>query len=119
MRRTTIAVLALALLVSSAAPVFAQSVVTAHDPSFSWSGKEGQQANYSWSSTLTNPTRRDVTVVVTLQLLDSAGNVVGSDVRTVSLARESDMQVGGDASLGYTDASRATQYRIMVEGSAD
>lgn len=121
MRRKLVTLIAVVALLVGVAPAFGQTenVVQAHDPSFSWTGKEAQTANFRWSATITNPSRRDTTVTVTLQLIDASGNVVGADVKTVDVGRESDVEVGGDASLPYADANRATQYRIMVEGAED
>jgi len=117
MRRMTVAVIGLLALALVATPALAQSVISAQNPSFSWTGKQDQQANFTWSATLTNPSKRTTTVVVTLQLIDASGNVVGADTKTVTLQRESDMEVGGDASIAYADAARAAQYRVMVEGA--
>lgn len=119
MRRKLITLVAAIAVLAAAVPVLAQSVITAHDPSFSWTGKEDQQANYTWSATVTNPSRREATINVTLQLIDASGNVVAADAKTITVGRESDTEVGGDASLAYAEAARATQYRIMVEGAAD
>lgn len=120
MRRLITAVTLLAL-VAVATPAIAQDeyVVAATDPSFAWTGKQDQQAMYEWSSTLTNPSRREVMVNVSLQLLDSAGNVVIADTKSVTIAGESEMSVGGEASMPFSDARSATQYRIVVEGPAD
>ena len=115
MRRDRAIVSAVLALTLVATPLLAQDMIRAFEPSFSWTGKQDQQANYTWSSTLTNPSRRDTTVIVTLQLVDSAGNVVGADTKTVSITRESEMQVGGDASMPYSDASRVSKYLLMVE----
>ena len=115
MRRLTTAVTLLALL-AVAVPAMAQDeiIVRATNPSFSWGAKQDQQATYEWSSTLNNPSRREAVVNVSLQLLDDAGNVVGSDTKLVTIARESEMSVGGESMLAYADASNAAMYRIVV-----
>jgi hypothetical protein len=118
MRRLTIAVTLLALF-AVVMPAMAQDeiVVSATNPSFSWGAKQDQQATYEWSSTLSNPSRRETVVTVSLQLLDSEGNVVGADIKTVTIAGETEMSVGGEAMLAYADASSAAQYRIVVEAA--
>jgi len=112
--RKILSILAVIALLST--PVLAQTVVTATNPAFSWTGKQGDQSGYNWSATVTNPARRTVTANVTLQLVDASGNVVAADSKTVVLERESELQVGGDSTISYADARRATQYRITVEG---
>ena len=116
MRRLTTAVTILALL-AVAMPALAQDelIVRATNPSFSWGAKQDQQATYEWNSTLSNPSRRDTTVTVSLQLLDSAGAVVAADTKQVTLAGETEMSVGGEAMLAYADARSAAKYRIVVE----
>ncbi len=115
MRRMTAAVTLLALL-AVAMPAMAQDeiVVRATNPSFSWGAKQDQQATYEWDSTLSNPSRRETTVNVSLQLLDGDGNVVAADTKMVTIAGETEMSVGGENMLAYADASTATMYRIVV-----
>ena len=88
--------------------------VSATNPSFSWGAKQDQQATYEWNSTLTNPSNREANVTVSLQLLDSAGNVVADDTKMVTIASETEMSVGGEAMLAYAEARSATTYRIVV-----
>jgi len=120
MRRLTTAVTLLALL-AVAMPAMAQDeiVVSATNPSFSWGAKQDQQATYEWSSTLNNPSRRETTVTVSLQLLDSQGNVVADDVKMVTIAGETEMGVGGEATLPYAEARSAAMYRIVVAEAPD
>lgn len=115
MRRLTTAVTILALL-AVAMPAMAQDelVVRATNPSFSWGAKQDQQATYEWNSTLSNPSRREAVVNVSLQLLDGAGNVVASDTKMVTIAGETEVAIGGEAMLAYPDARSATMYRIVV-----
>ena len=116
MRRLTTAVTILALL-AVAMPALAQDelIVRATNPSFSWGAKQDQQATYEWNSTLSNPSRRDTTVTVSLQLLNSEGGVVAADTKMVTIAGETEMSVGGEAMLAYPDARSAAKYRIVVE----
>jgi len=116
MRRLTTAVTILALL-AVAMPALAQDelIVRATNPSFSWGAKQDQQATYEWNSTLSNPSRRETTVIVSLQLLDNEGGVVAADTKQVTIAGETEMSVGGEAMLAYPDARSAAKYRIMVE----
>jgi len=120
MRRLTTAVTLLALL-AVAMPAVAQDeyIVRATNPSFSWGAKQDQQATYEWSSTLSNPSRRETIVTVSLQLLDSDGGVVSADTRTVTIAGETEMSVGGDATLPYADARSAAKYRVVVAAAAE
>lgn len=115
MRRLTTAVTLLALL-AVAMPAIAQDedVVRATNPSFAWGAKQDQQATYEWNSTLSNPSRREAMVNVSLQLLDSAGDVVSADTKMVTLAPESEVSVGGEAMLPFADARNAQTYRIVV-----
>ena len=117
MRRLT-ALLAIFALVAVAAPATAQTadenLVQASNPSFSWTGKEDQQASFEWSSTITNPSRRTAMVQVSMQLLDANGAVVASDTQVVTLESETDMTVGGGSSIAYSEARSATQYRIVL-----
>jgi hypothetical protein len=115
MRRLTTAVTILALL-AVAMPAMAQDeyVVSATNPSFSWGAKQDQQATYEWNSTLSNPFRREAVVNVSLQLLDSEGNVVASDTKMVTIAGETEVGVGGESMLAYAEARSATMYRIVV-----
>ena len=115
MRRLTTAVTLLAML-TVAMPAMAQDefVVRATNPSFSWGAKQDQQATYEWNSTLSNPSRREAVVNVSLQLLDDAGDVVASDTKMVTIVGETETSVGGEAMLAYADARSAKTYRIVV-----
>ena len=93
-------------------------IVRATNPTFSWGAKQDQQATYTWNSTLTNPSGRDAMVNVSLQLLDSAGNVVVVDTKMITITGESEMSVGGEAMLPYADARSAEKYRIVVEDAS-
>lgn len=117
-RRNVMALTAMVALVLMAAPVIAQDTieVSVQSPSFSWTGKEGQRANFAWSATVDNPSRRDLHVDVTLQLLDAEGTVVSSDVQRLTVAGESQVGVEGESFLSYSDATEATDYRIMLAG---
>ena len=119
MRRLTTAVTILSLL-AVAMPALAQDelIVRATNPSFSWGAKQDQQATYEWNSTLSNSSRRETTVTVSLQLLDSEGGVVAADTKMVTIAGETEMSVGGEAMLAYSDARSAATYRIVVEEAA-
>ena len=118
-RRLVVATALAASLTLAAAPAIAQVTVSVQNPSFSWTGKQDQRANYRWSASIDNPSRREVVVDVRIELLDAAGAVVGSDTRTVTVARESGGSVSGETSLPYADASRATQYRITLEAAEE
>lgn len=120
MRRLTTAVTILALL-AVAMPAMAQDeiIVRATNPSFSWGAKQDQQATYEWTSTLSNPSRRETLVTVSLQLLDSSGAVVASDTKLVTIAGEAEMSVGGEAMLAFADARSAAKYRIVVAAAAE
>lgn len=117
-RRPVTVLAALLLAVMIAAPALAQDelYVSVQDPSFSWTGKQDQQANFSWSATIDNPTRRPAMVMVTLHLMDATGNIVGSDSQTMEVGRQSQSEVSGSGQLAFATASQATQYRITIEG---
>lgn len=111
------AAMMLALVALVAAPVLAQTPVTVQNPSFEWTGKEGQQANYRWSATVDNPSSRDdLRVRVTLEMLDSGGNVVASDSTEMQLPEEDQASIDRTAQVEVETAQQATEYRItMVE----
>ena len=117
-RRPFTVLAALLLAVMIAAPAIAQDeqYVSVQDPSFSWTGKEDQQANYSWSATIDNPTKRPAMVMVTLHLMDSNGDIVGSDSVTLEVERMSQSEISSGGVLAYAMASQAAQYRITIEG---
>lgn len=112
--RKIVGVLAIIALLS--APALAQTVVSATNPVFTWTGKEGDQAAYSWSASVSNPSKRSVTALISLHLIDSTGAVVASDSKTVVVDEKSVVEVDGTSRVPYSDARRATQYRITVEG---
>lgn len=120
MRRLTTAVTLLALF-AVVMPAMAQDefIVRATNPSFSWGSKQDQQATYEWNSTLSNPSRRETIVTVSLQLLDSNGRVVDADTKVVTIAGETEMNVGGSATLPFAEARSATKYRIVVEAAEE
>lgn len=106
----------LAIVAFLAAPAWAQAVVNASNPVFAWTGKAGEQASYSWSASVSNPSKREVTALVSLQLIDASGAVVAADSKTVVIGKQTAIDVSGENSLPHSDARRATQYRITVEG---
>ncbi|MFW6198927.1 MAG: hypothetical protein ACOC5E_03795 [Acidobacteriota bacterium] len=116
LRRNTLVLAAMLALVVTAAPVMAQDVieVSVQNPSFSWTGKEGERANYAWSATVDNPSRRDLVVNATLQLVDAEGNVVSSDVQQITVMGESQAEIEGESFLAYSDATEATDYQITL-----
>ena len=116
MRRLTAALMMLALL-AVAMPAMAQDeyIVRATNPTFAWGAKQDQQATYEWNSTLSNPSRREVMVTVSLQLLDTAGGVVAADTKMITIAGETEMSVGGESAIPYSEARSAAKYRIVVE----
>lgn len=118
MRATTATatLVAMVSLVLLATPVLAQVAVTVQNPSFSWTGKEGQQANFRWSATIDNPSKRDVRVRMTLELLDEAGGVVSSDSTEIRLAKESDESIQRTGTIAFSEAQKAKQYRITLAG---
>ena len=97
-----------------AADVWAQTEVTVQDRSFAWTGKSGQDANYRWSATINNPSGRELNVRVTIELLDSAGAVVGQNSSDVMLTPENTTSVQEDASIAFATAETAEQYRITL-----
>lgn len=118
-RRPFVLFAALVLAVVLVAPALAMDDVnvSVQNPSFSWTGKQDQQAGYDWSATVSNPSKRPTSVIVTLHLLDASGNVVASDTKTVEVMRQSQVAVSGKGMLAYADANKATQYRITLEGA--
>lgn len=111
----SIAVFALTLLAVPAAQAQDDGdYVSLASPMFSWTGKQDQNANYSWSATVENPFKRPVTVRVTLVLVDGAGDVVSSTSETVEVDKEGSVDVGGEGMLAYAQANQARQYRIEV-----
>ena len=97
----------------------AQMAVTVGSQEFSWAGKRDQQATYTWEAMIDNPSRRELTVNVTLQLLDANDEVVSSNTKVVNLARESSTTVSGDGSMAFADAERSTRFRVMLSAAQD
>lgn len=119
MTRRPYSILAALLMVTVlAAPAVAQSqqYVSVQSASFEWTGKADRQANFSWSATVENPTKRpDLALRVTLILVDSSGNVVGTDSATVMVGKEATADVRQDGTLAYDDAAQVARYRVTVE----
>jgi len=104
--------LAVALL---AGPALAQTPVTVQNPSFEWTGKEGDQANFRWTAIVDNPSSRDdLRVRVSLEMLDDAGNVVGSDSTEMLLPEEDQVSIERDARIAVSTAQQASDYRVTI-----
>ena len=113
--RSIVAVMmVMALGMVFAAEAVAQLEVTVQNRSFAWTGKSGQDANYRWSATINNPSTRELNVRVTIELLDSAGAVVGQNSSDVMLAPEDNTSVEENASIAFATAETAEQYRITL-----
>ncbi len=113
-RSITAAAVVLAMCALVAAPVFAQTVVSVQSPTFAWTAKAGQQANYHWTASVDNPSKKELNVRVTIELLDSAGNVVGSDTSETMVGKMARADIDQTASLAFADAENASQYRIVL-----
>ena len=107
-------VLVLALGAMFAAEALAQQEVSVQDRSFVWSGKSGQDANYRWSATINNPSGRELNVRVTMELLNTAGNVVGQNSADLMLPAMDDTSVQQNGTVTVATAETATQYRIVL-----
>lgn len=117
-RRPTAIIGTLLIVAILAVPALAQQYVSVQNAQFEWIGKEDRTANFSWSATIDNPTKRpDVELRVTLTLVDGAGNVVGSDSTTVTVGKMAQATVSQDGSLPYDEAARVAQYRVSVESA--
>lgn len=119
-RPKTILLSLLAVTLLAAPVVLAQApqFISVEDQSFEWTGKEGRTANFSWSATIANPTKRpNVELAVTLTLVDGAGNVVGTDSTTLTVDREGQADVRHAGSLPYDDAAMVENYRVSVESA--
>ena len=118
MMRRAYSTLAVLLMVTAlAAPAIAQTeqYVNVQSASFEWTGKTGREANFSWSATVANPTKRpNVELRVTLILVDSAGNTIGTDTVDVMVGKEASAEVSNSGSLAYDDAAQVAQYRVSV-----
>jgi hypothetical protein len=97
-----------------ATPVLAQITVSVQNPTFAWTGKAGQQANYHWTAKVDNPSRKDLNVRVTIELLDSAGNVVGSDTYESIVGKMGSEDIDQSASIAFAEAEKASQYRVVI-----
>lgn len=113
-RSMVVATLVLALSVTLVTPALAQTEISVKNPAFSWTGKSGQQANYSWSAIVDNPSGKKLNVRVTIELLDNSGSVVGSDSREVLVPKRDQANLDVTANLAFADAKRASQYRIVL-----
>jgi hypothetical protein len=87
-------------------------------PQFSGSGSQGTPSNYQVSITLANGAQKQVTMYVpiyfdvqsiTVQLLDSSGNIVGSQAATLTPLLPGDILIGilSDQSTGFSPLSAA------------
>lgn len=115
-RNLIVALAAVAALAVLTVPATAQNevVVAAQNPSFDWTGKVDQTVNYQWSTTIDNPSRKDLQLAVTLEFLDDTGTVVTTDRLTVEVAEDSSVDVDNAASITWAQAQEATQYRITL-----
>lgn len=113
-RSITAAAVVLAVCAMVATPVLAQITVSVQNPTFAWTGKAGQEANYHWTAKVDNPSRKDLNVRVTIELLDSAGNVVGSDTYESMVAKMGSADIDQSASIPFAEAEKASQYRVVI-----
>ncbi len=97
-----------------AAEALAQVEVSVQNRSFAWTGKSGQNANFRWSATIDNPSRRELNVRVTFEMLNAAGEVVGQDSTDVMLTPMDRTSVEQTASIAVSTAESATQYRVVL-----
>jgi hypothetical protein len=97
-----------------ATPVLAQVTVSVQNPTFAWTGKAGQNANYQWTAKVDNPSKKELNVRVTIELLDSAGNVVGSDTYEAMVGKMGSADIDQNASIPFADAEKASQYRVVL-----
>lgn len=117
-RRPTAIIGALLIVAIVAVPALAQQYVSVQNSRFEWTGKQDRTANFRWSATIDNPTKRpDIELRVTLTLVDGAGNVVGTDSTTVTVGKMGQAEVSQHGSLPYDDAARVAQYRVSVESA--
>ena len=98
----------------AAGEALAQKEVSVQNPSFEWTGKSGQNANYRWSATVNNPSGRDLTVRVAVEFLDADSNVVARDTADVMLPKMDRASVEQTASMTVATAQTATQYRVVL-----
>ncbi|MCH7825959.1 MAG: hypothetical protein IH849_14260 [Acidobacteria bacterium] len=97
-----------------AGEALAQKEISVQNRSFAYTGKSGQNANYRWSATIDNPSRRDLNVRVTLEMLNAAGEVVASDRADVMLPPMDSTSVEQTSSVALATAETATQYRVVL-----
>ena len=107
-----IVILAVGALVATEA--LAQVEVAVQNKSFAWTGKSGPDAGYRWSATINNPSRRELNLRVTIELLNAAGDVVSYDSADVVLQKEDSASVEQTASVAVATAQTATQYRVVL-----
>jgi hypothetical protein len=113
--RSIIAVLmVVALGAMFATELLAQTEVSVQNRSFAWTGKAGQNANYRWSTTIDNPSSRELNVRVTIELLNTAGDVVGQNSADVMLNPMDNTAVEQTSNIEVATAETAAQYRIVL-----
>ena len=113
-RSITASAVVLAMCALVAAPVLAQTVVSVQSPTFAWTGKTGQTANYHWTASVDNPSKKELNVRVTIELLDGAGNVVGSDTSETWIGKMARADIDQTASVAFAEAEKASQYRVVL-----
>jgi hypothetical protein len=113
-RSITASAVVLAMCALVAAPVLAQTVVSVQNPTFAWTGKAGQTANYHWTASVDNPSKKELNVRVTIELLDGAGNVVGSDTSETWIGKMARADIDQTASVAFAEAEKASQYRVVL-----
>jgi len=113
-RSISVAAVALAVCALVVTPALAQTVVSVQNPTFAWTGKVGQQANYHWTAKVDNPSKKELNVRVTIELLDSAGNVVGSNTSETMVGKLGSADIDQTASIAFADAENASQYRVVL-----
>jgi hypothetical protein len=92
----------------------AQTQVSVQNRTFAWTGKSGQDANYRWSATIDNPSGRELNVRVSIELLDAAGAVVGSNSADVMLPPMDTTSVEQTSNIAFATAETARQYRVVL-----
>ncbi len=98
----------------AAGEALAQKEVRVQNPSFAWTGKSGQDANYRWSATVDNPSGRDLNVRVAIELLNADGNVVARDTADLMLPKMDRASVEQAATTAVATAETATRYRVVL-----
>lgn len=97
-----------------AGEALAQKEISVQNRSFAYTGKSGQDANYRWSATIDNPSNRDLSVRVTLEMLNAAGEVVAFDTADLMLPPMDSTSVEQTSSVAVATAETATQYRVVL-----